>query len=75
MMLTGQTGGSITNTSRRRPASQPTLFDKETAQHESKANGILFALLLLGEVPSVRKIIGAAVIVGVVIIAQRPAQQ
>lgn len=37
--------------------------------------GILFALLLLGEVPSIREIIGAAVIVGVVIIAQRSAQQ
>ena len=33
--------------------------------------GILFALLLLGEVPSIREIIGAAVIVGVVIVAQQ----
>jgi len=32
--------------------------------------GILFALLLLGEVPSVREIIGAVVIVGAVIFAQ-----
>ena len=37
--------------------------------------GILFALLLLGEVPSVREIIGAVVIVGAVIIAQRSAQK
>lgn len=37
--------------------------------------GILFALLLLREVPSVREIIGAAIIVGVVIVAQRSAQQ
>ena len=37
--------------------------------------GILFALLLLGEVPSVREIIGAVIIVGVVIIAQRSTQQ
>ena len=32
--------------------------------------GILFAMLLLGEIPSVREIAGAAVIVGAVIIAQ-----
>jgi len=33
--------------------------------------GILFAMLLLGEVPSVREIIGAAVIVTAVVLAQR----
>ena len=33
--------------------------------------GILFALLLLGEVPSVREVIGAVIIVGVVILAQK----
>ena len=32
--------------------------------------GILFALLLLGEIPTLREIIGAAIIVGVVIAAQ-----
>ena len=32
--------------------------------------GILFALLLLGEVPSVREILGAVIIIGTVLIAQ-----
>ena len=32
--------------------------------------GILFALLLLGEIPSIREIVGAVIIVGVVVAAQ-----
>ena len=32
--------------------------------------GILFALLLLGEIPTVREILGAVIIIGTVLIAQ-----